>query len=216
MVKGIIFDLDGTLLDTLPDIHRVLNGSLAAFGLPAVSMEDTKIMVGNGARKLVERAVGGDNSGIAERVYRHYSENFARCDNALTKLFVGEERTLASFTAKGIKLAVVTNKPQRATENVCARHLSRFCFSHIIGQSADFPLKPDPAAVLHIAGEWGIDKEELLFVGDGETDVETAANAGIKCVSALWGYRSRSRLESAGAELFAENYGQLEIIVSNL
>lgn len=213
MIKLIIFDLDGTLLDTSGDICSVLNCSLKKFGLPELSLKKTMEYVGNGARRLIERAVG-ENRGLTESVYKDFAESYAACDNSLTKLYPNEAETLEHFIGRRIKLAIVTNKPQKAAAGVYTQYLARFGFCKLYGQTDVFPLKPDPASTLSIIDEFGFKKQECLFVGDGETDVETALAAGISCISALWGFRTEKQLRAAGAELFAHSFKELEDIVS--
>lgn len=210
MIKAIIFDLDGTLLDTSRDIRKVLNESLERFGLPAVSMENALKYLGNGARKLVARAVGGDDLTLIEEVYGDYFKRFAECDNKLTTLYDGEREVLERFLNSGIRLAVLTNKPQKAAERVVKQLLGGIGFEYIYGDSPEHPLKPNPATTLEIMAKLGVEKSETLFVGDGDADAKTAANAGIRCVSALWGFRTQSELESAGATEFARNFKELE------
>ena len=212
MYKIIIFDLDGTLLNTSEDIRAVLNNSLKKFGLPQLTYEQTLRFVGNGAKKLIERAIGG-NSELFERVYNDYSVNFAACENNLTTPYAGCREFLTECNKRGIKLAIITNKPDDATAGVYKKWLSEFAFDRVIGQSDKFPLKPDAAATLSVINGLGFDKSECVFVGDGETDVQTAKNAGIKCVSALWGFRRREQLAAAGATLFAESYKELSEII---
>ena len=209
MKKAIIFDLDGTLLDTLPDIHIVLNSCLAEFSLPMLSYETTKKFVGNGAKKLVERAVG-ERAELSEKVYELYFERFSNCDNSHTKLFPYECEALKKFKEAGLSLAIITNKPQRATDNVYAKYLGNFNFNIVLGQTEYYPLKPNPASTEAIISKLNVKKEDCVFVGDGETDILTARAAGIQCVSALWGYRSREELSAAGATDFAENFRELE------
>lgn len=208
MYKAIIFDLDGTLLDTSKDICKVLNKTLSYFSLPPVSLEQTKKFVGNGAKKLIERAVPKDYEGV-EEVYKYYSALFANDDSALTELYEGEDEALKTFKQSEIKLAIVTNKPQDATETVCRRHLSEYGFDFIAGNNGKFPLKPDPALALYAAASLGVKAEECLFVGDGETDVLTAKNAKMDGVAVLWGFRSRAQLKEAGATRFVKNYDEL-------
>ncbi len=212
MYECLIFDLDGTLVNTVGDIHAVLCRSLEKFNLPEISLEDTKRFVGNGAKKLVERAVGS-RSDMFEQVYAHYAKNFVECENNLSKLYAGEAEALERFKASGIKLALVTNKPQRATENVYKKFLSKYDFCRVVGQRDGMPLKPDPTSTLKILNDLNVEKGRTLFVGDGETDVLTAKAAQIDCVSVLWGYRTRGQLEAAGAEIFANNYDELSKIV---
>lgn len=208
MIKAVIFDLDGTLLDTLPDIHLCLNGCLKEFSLPQLSFETTKKYVGNGAKKLVERAVG-DRLDLNEKVYKLYAERFAECDNSHTELFPYEEETLKNLKSAGIALNIITNKPQRATDRVYAKFLANFGFSIVLGQTEYYPLKPNPASTAAILDKLKLKKEECVFVGDGETDIETARAAQIECVSVLWGYRTKEELLSAGANRFAQTFKEL-------
>lgn len=206
MYKAIIFDLDGTLLNTLGDIRYVLNESLAKFGLPQLSASQVMALLGNGAKRLVYDAVGERNREIADSAYAYYSEKISACANDRTELYDREESTLSELKSKGVKLAIITNKPQKAAENGYNKFLSKFGFDYIAGQTENFPLKPDPALTLAVIKKLGLDKSECLFVGDGETDVLTAKAAQIKCVSALWGYRSRAQLKSVGATDYAQSF----------
>jgi phosphoglycolate phosphatase len=215
MYKGIIFDLDGTLLNTSLDIHAVLNDSLSHFNLPQLSLEKTVEYVGNGAKILVERAIPKDKSYLLEDVYKYYATHFAACANDLTCLYDGEEEVLLELKRMGVKLAIVTNKPQNATEGVYCKHLARFNFDCVLGQTDKYPLKPSPQSTLATIAQLGLEPEDCLFVGDGETDVQTAKNANIDCLSVLWGYRSRSTLEQAGGINFVGDYQQLLNFVKN-
>ena len=201
--------MDGTLLDTSHDIHKVINESLDRFGLAQISFQDTLKFVGNGAKKLVERAVG-ERTDKFQEVYSDYAERFANCNNELTCLYPEEAETLKKFKEKGLLLAIISNKPHRATERVYAKFLSNFNFNIVLGQTEYYPLKPNPASTCAVLNKLGVSASESLFVGDGEPDVETARAAGIKCVSALWGFRTREQLLSAGAENFAEKFSELE------
>lgn len=212
MIKAIIFDLDGTLLDTSHDIHEVINASLKKFNLQQISYENTLKFVGNGAKKLVERAVGA-RADMLQKVYSDYAERFANCENQLTSLYPEEAETLKKFKTAGIKLAIVSNKPQRATERVYGKFLANFGFNIVLGQTEHYPLKPNPASTNHILSQLGVTCEECLFVGDGETDVETAKAANIKCISVLWGFRTKEQLKKAGAENFADKFSDIESYV---
>jgi phosphoglycolate phosphatase len=215
MYKVIIFDLDGTLLNTSKDIQAVLNDSLSHFGLPQISLEKTVEYVGNGAKVLVERAMPADRMELFDDVYSYYRVHFAACDNLLTCLYPDEEQVLNQLKGRGVKFAIVTNKPQNATDGVYSKHLSNFDFDCVLGQTDKFPLKPSPLSTQYIIKSLGVLPEDCLFVGDGETDVQTARAAGIDCLSVLWGYRSREQLEKAGATNFAESYKQLLKFVLN-
>lgn len=213
MYKGIIFDLDGTLLDTSEDILTVLNQSLEKFSLNKISSEQICRYLGNGAKKLVERAVAQDNSELTEKVYKDYSKNFAVCENNLTKLYEGEDEVLKNLQNCGIRMAILSNKPQYGVDSVYKKLLSKYGFDIVKGNTTKEKLKPDPSSTLEIIAKFGLLKEECLFVGDGDTDVETANNARIDCLSVLWGYRTEEDLKKSGAKYFAKDWKDLENFV---
>lgn len=167
-------------------------------------------LVGDGAKKLVERAVGEERCELVEKVYADYSERFATCSNELTSLYDGAAETLTKLRESGVLLAIVTNKPKRAGVVVFNEFLAKFGFCEVLCQTELVPLKPNPASTCQIIQKFGLKKEECVFVGDGETDVQTAVNAGIDCISVLWGFRSKEQLQAAGATRFAENFAQLQ------
>lgn len=213
MYKTVVFDLDGTLLDTSKDIQKVLNQTLSHFSLPTLPLNKVKEYVGNGAKTLIQRAIPKDSAVNFNEVYSYYSEKYASCDNDLTELYTGEERVLKSLKEHGVKLAIVTNKPQAATDGVYDKLLKPFGFDFVVGNTNEYPLKPDPALALLAAKNTGAVAEECLFVGDGETDVQTALNAKIDGLAVLWGFRTKSQLANAGAVNFAKTYAELENFV---
>lgn len=210
MYKAVIFDLDGTLLDSLNDILFVLNNTLTHFGLPKISREQAQSYIGNGARELVRLAIGKKNEHRIDEILPYYKEQYAKSDNKLASLFEGEDEALKALKSAGVKLAILTNKPHAAAMRANDIFFKSYAFDCIVGQTDGVPLKPNPQAVYNIIEQLGVEKEECLFVGDGEADVLTAKNAGLECVSVLWGYRTKEQLQEAGATFFAESFKKLQ------
>ncbi len=215
MLKAVLFDLDGTLLDTVPDIRSCVNGMLARRGYPAISYAQTCAFVGDGAKMLIERALpkGADD---LDACYEDFRTHFARIGNERTRLYPNEEEVLAALKARGLKLAVVTNKPQDAAENVLKQFFPAGYFDFIGGDTGMFPCKPDPSLARYAALTMRVAPAECAFVGDGEPDARVAKNAQMYGVSALWGYRTREQLSAAGAACFAENFLALQKILEKL
>ena len=202
---AVFFDLDGTLLDTVPDIRDALCRALADCGLPAVSDEETVSYVGNGARKLVERAAP---RGDTEKILSLFAKYYNSSESAHTLPYAGIREMLARLKARGAKLAVITNKLQPSAEKLMERFFPGV-FDFVGGDDGSFPCKPDPSLSRYAALTMRVPIGESVFVGDGETDVATALNAGMVPVSVLWGYRKREVLEAAGAKLFARDADEL-------
>ena len=211
MVKAVLFDLDGTLLDTLPDIQYVLNETLRKFDYPEITVEQTRAYIGEGAYRLVERALPA-NAENMEEVFEYFKGVYASCNNEHTRPFDGVMDLLARLKAQGVKLAIITNKPQAATEE-CVKQFFPGIFDFVAGDGGLFPCKPDPSLARYAALNLRVSPAECTFVGDGETDALTAKNAGMFGVSVLWGYRSKEQLEAVGAKRFASSFEELEKIV---
>ncbi len=214
MVKAVLFDLDGTLLDTVEDIRACVNAMLKKFGYPQVSREVVFRSIGDGVRELVERVVPADAKN-KEECLSYFSGLYAGGDNRYTRVFEGEKEFLLRLAARGVKLAVITNKMQSAADNCISQFLSEIPFDFIGGETGMFPCKPDPSLALYAALKMHVPPAACAFVGDGEPDARTAINAGMFGVSCLWGYRTREQLEKAGAVRFAHSFDELEKILEN-
>lgn len=208
---AIFFDLDGTLLDTVRDIRFYVNEMLAHFSYPTLSEEQIRAYVGDGAKKLIERALPERTR--FDECFGMFSERFSRSDSSRTTLFEGEKETLDALKARGFLFAVITNKPQLAAERCLERFFPAGYFDFVGGDSGAFRCKPDPSLTRYAALSLRVPLRECVFVGDGETDVLTAKNAGMRGIAALWGYRTREQLARAGAREFAERFGDLEKIL---
>ena len=203
MNKTVIFDLDGTLLDTLTDIHEQMNLALKHFGYPERKYKEMRAFIGNGARKLVERSFGDLTEETLPDKLNYYNKIYTACGSPKTGLYAGIDKVLVNLKERGFKLAILTNKPQMTTDDVYKTYLEKFGFDKVVGQSGTVKCKPDKTATLKILQELDTLPENAYFVGDGETDIITAKNAGIKSIAVLWGYRDKEQLVEAGATTFA-------------
>lgn len=196
MKTGILWDLDGTLLDTLEDLADAVNFALQQFGYPKRSIEEVRSFVGNGARRLIERAVpaGADAAAVFD-AFRSYYDDHCQIK---TKPYGGVMEAMQKLGEK-YPMAVVSNKPDSAVKPLCALY---FPGLYARGESADCPRKPAPDMVFKAMEAIGV--EHCIYVGDSEVDVRTAQNAGVPCLSVLWGFRDRSEIEEAGGKYFCE------------
>ena len=202
MKTGILWDLDGTLLATLEDLADGVNYTMTQFGYPTRTLQEVRCFVGNGARRLIERAVpeGADVDEVLN-VFRTYYD--AHCQ-IKTKPYDGIMEALAELGEK-YPMAVVSNKPDSAVKSLCAQY---FPGLYAMGESADCPRKPAPDMVFKAMEAIGV--ERCIYVGDSEVDVLTAKNAGVPCLSVLWGFRDREEIEAEGGNHFCETTAQLK------
>ena len=213
MYKAVIFDLDGTLFDTLPDIQAVLNSTLEKFNLPMLDREQVMRYIGGGARELIRLAIGEENGYRLDEILACYRKEYEKNDGSLSKFFDGEEAVLSELKEKNVKLAVFTNKPHAVALSTNERYFKSYSLDYILGQTDNLPLKPSPEGVQKILKILGVKARDCLFVGDGETDVLTAKNADLDCVAVLWGYRNKEQLKSVGATRFASTFEELKNII---
>ena len=201
MKVGILWDLDGTLLDTMEDLADSVNAALKQCGHPERTKEEVRCFVGNGAYRLMEQAVPtGADVDAALTAFRSYYGDHCQIK---TKPYDGILKALEEL-GKKYPMAVVSNKPDSAVRDLCADY---FPGLYARGESADCPRKPAPDMVLKAMKAIGVDR--CIYVGDSEVDVLTAANAGVPCLSVLWGFRDREEIEAARGSHFCEKPEQL-------
>lgn len=209
MKTGIIFDLDGTLLDTLDDLMDSMNAMLRKFGYPERTREEIRRFVGNGAENLVYRAVPEGCTNAAE-VYAAFRPYYKAHNQIKTCAYPGIPEALGKIAAK-FPVAIVSNKPDESVKILCNDY---FPGIYARGESAECARKPAPDMVY--AAMKYLDVEKAIYVGDSEVDVVTAKNAGIPCVSVLWGFRDREEMIAAGADIFCESVEMLPEIIDGV
>ncbi len=195
---AVIFDLDGTLVDSLDDIALALGRALADAGLPPPPRPRVRAWVGDGARSLVARALAGraDVDAVLARFRDHYRAHPV----VHTRVYDGVAAVLDAVVAAGRRLAILSNKPDDLTRTVADALLAAWPFAVVRGHRPDHPLKPDPAAALAVAAELGVAPARCTFVGDSEVDVATGRAAGMRTAAVSWGLRDRAVLAAAGPD----------------
>ncbi len=206
MEKAVLFDLDGTLLDTVHDIADKVNSALIHFGFAVRTLDEIKQRIGNGSEYLMRNSLPeGVEEELFQKIFSYFKGLYSGEKDPKTRPFDGIKQVLKTLNERGYRIAIVTNKPQPATDKICKEQLFDISFDKIVGQSNGVKCKPDKMATEQILSEFGVEKQNAYFVGDGETDVQVAKNAGINGISALWGYRTKEQLEKAGATVFAKS-----------
>lgn len=205
MYKTYIFDLDGTLLNTLADLAASCNYALRQNGMQERTVDEVRRFVGNGVKKLMERAIpdGLDNPKF-EETYELFRKHYLQHNLDTTKPYPGIIEMLGRLKAQGKNIAVVSNKFYAATQELC-RHFFGDYVSVSIGERENIRKKPAPDTVLEALKQLGTDKQGAVYIGDSDVDIMTAKNCGMPCISVLWGFRDRNFLVEHGAATFASN-----------
>lgn len=211
MKKLIIFDLDGTLLDTIEDLANSVNYALQQHQLPTHPIEAYNYFIGNGVNKLLERALPTElqNSDMISMLKIDFIKHYSAHSEEYTKPYNGITDLITRLYKDGFQLAVASNKIHQATTDLVQRFFPTIQFTAVFGQREGYPTKPNPSILDEIIKKADVHKSEVLYVGDSGVDVATAFNAKVDFVGVLWGFRPQKELEEVGAHNFVENAGQL-------
>ena len=218
-MKTVIFDLDGTLLNTIDTITFYANKALGKFGFKTFVADDYKYFVGNGAVKLIERALAASGEYTKEdfdKVFKYYNEIYNADSLYLTRPYDGIVEMLKKLKSAGIKTGVISNKPDFATVDVVKKVLGEGLIDICHGARDSFPLKPDPSSTLDILSELSGEKGISAFVGDTSVDIATGKAAGLHTIGVKWGFRTEEELKDAGAEFIISHPDELCDIIINL
>ena len=212
--KLAIFDLDGTILDTLEDLADATNYALGKHGYPGRTIKEVRRFVGNGIRKLIERAVP---AGLAkeeiDRVHETFSAYYQQHCADKTRPYEGVLPLLERLRAAGCLTAVVSNKADTAVQPLCQRYYNGL-FDYAVGERAGIRRKPAPDSVQEVLRRLQVNPEEAVYIGDSEVDIQTAENAGLDSIIVTWGFRDRAYLESQGGRRFVDRPEEIEQIIN--
>ncbi|MDE6092937.1 MAG: HAD-IA family hydrolase [Ruminococcus sp.] len=198
-----IFDLDGTLADTISDLADATNFALEKLGYPVHSYESYKKIVGNGVQKLCYRALPEDKKDDTEKLLEIFNEYYSEHFLDKTTLYDGTKNCLDILRQNNVTLAVATNKPQNFARQIVKKLLPEYDFVKVLGGCSERPKKPDTAIITEIISELSEDNQ-IFMIGDSNVDIQTAKNAGISSIGCVWGFRGREELVNAGADYIAE------------
>lgn len=218
MYRTVIFDLDGTLLNTIGDLAGAGNWVCRKNGWPEHSLEEFMTMVGHGIPNLVSRFSPPEVQSplFQMKALTDFNEYYSQHNMDLTKPYPGIVELLAQIKAEGIRMAVYSNKADQFSQEIIA-HFFPGTFDFVLGKRKEFPVKPDPAGVKFVLEQLGAKREETLFVGDSSVDIQTAHHADLKACGVTWGFRSKESLIEAGADFLAEDAAALkQVILGNM
>lgn len=203
MKKAVIFDLDGTLLNTLDDLADSTNYALSRFGYPTRTIEEVRQFVGNGVAKLIERAIPeGKNNSNFEKCLAIFKENYAQNMYNKTAPYNGIIEMLSNLKSKGIKIAIVSNKFDLAVKELCKKYFEGFIdFAAGENEAQGIKKKPAPDTVISVLNEFNFAPEDAVYVGDSDVDIMTAKNSKMPCISVTWGFRDEKFLLENGATI---------------
>ncbi len=209
--RVVIFDLDGTLLDTIADLAAAANAALRALRFPARSQAECQSFVGNGVNKLLERALPPEHKTASdlEKIRPAFFDYYDHHLTDFTKPYPGMPELLQTLQNRGIQLAVASNKYQSATERLVKHFFPQISFVAVLGQREGIPVKPDPAIVNEILLLSGAGREFTLYVGDSDVDMQTAKNAGVRVCGVTWGFRTRDVLAAYRPDFLADSPEQI-------
>ena len=210
--KAAIFDLDGTLIDSLADLADSANAMLASYGFPTHDIDAYRYFVGNGSRKLMERCLPkakANDAAFVDEALTRYTAIYAEHTQDKTCLYDGIMDMLEKLKALNIPLGICTNKHQSAADAIVAAMFPAGLFNSVMGDQAGLPRKPDPKKVLLMAKDYGVEPQEVAYFGDTSVDMETAVNAGFLPIGVLWGFRPKEELVATGAKVLLANPQEL-------
>jgi len=214
--RAVLFDLDGTLLDTIEDLTDSMNAALAKMGYPGRNVEECKELVGDGLETFAQRALppeAGDDPQMRARLKELMRSEYAARSSLKTKPYRGIPELLDALSRREIPMAVLSNKPDDSTRTVMQHYFPGWSFRAIFGAREGVPVKPDPTVALEIARQLEVRPKQIAYVGDTNTDMQTANAAGMYAIGALWGFRSAEELRTNGAKALIEKpMDLLEII----
>ena len=210
-IKAIIFDLDGTLLDTLEDIHKALNVGLIQYGWNPVSIEFTRSSIGHGAYQLIDTVTLQADNTLQKNVYNAYQKYYDQYPNVYSKPYEGILALLTSLHHQGIKIGVVSNKHHHLVKMLCDSHFPMI--DHVHGMKENIPLKPDPKMILDMMDILETTQSEVIFVGDSEADIKAAHHSGINVIAVSYGYRDKEQLKKLNPTYLCHNVLELKKII---
>ena len=210
--RAIIFDLDGTLINSLEDIADSMNYTLTAFGFPTHNYDAYRYFVGNGLMNLVKESLPQsalENQHLLQLCFETMMDRYQKCLLYKTRLYPGMKELLDILSSKNLKMAVLSNKANELTQHICSDLLKSWQFDFVLGATEDFPRKPNPDSALFIAKKLNLPPENIIYMGDTNVDMITANATGMFPVGVTWGFRTKEELQEAGAKLIIDKPSEL-------